>query len=94
MAGNVPFWALKRVWEARALRAWRRGAWAGEKNERKKWRNENGVMDRIRQSNAPRTMSSIRRIVWESNMNPSSLCAPGKKSRTIDSNLYKIFIWT
>lgn len=59
--------------KALSLRAWISGGCAGENKDRKNRRKENGVMDRTRQSRAPRTKSSIRWIVCSSKMNPSSI---------------------
>lgn len=42
--------------------------------ERKYWRNEKGVIDRIRHCNVASKIVSIRRTDCDSNSKPSSLC--------------------
>lgn len=69
-----PFWALKMIWVALALRACLNGGSSSLNKEMKKRMKEKGVMDRILQFRAPKIRNSILSIVRVSKMIPPSLC--------------------
>lgn len=68
----VPLWAWKIMSEARSLRACVNVGSLGSKKETKKCKNENGVMDLMRQPSVSSMWTSILWTVCASKMNPSS----------------------